>query len=434
MLPRARPPDGGLGELALARLLRLVEPGPDVRGEVARRQARYTALTLALMVPVAILALVLTALTGVNETLTDEAFVAAALVAFLVLFPLSRGPRFRLAANVTLLVTAATIWGSWHASPGAPRSTEGLFFLVIPIQMASLVLSSRNAAWFGSLNVLAVLLVHPLLGGEYGGANGSLSPALLLLVVGAIAVNSARVREKDLSAIEAAAAKLAEVDAQRLRMLNTVAHDLASPLTPLKIQMKMIPRDKPLAPERVAVIQRNLAQLERLVHDVKDLARVDAGALRLEMKAVDLADLLKAAKDAFVEDAGGRGLVLEARAEGPLVVQGDGERLTQVLYNLVTNALKFTPPGGQVAIHAERGDAAVRVRVRDTGRGLTPEEMGRLFHPFSQVHERSEVKERGTGLGLYISRQIALAHGGDLHVESEGRGKGSTFTLTLPAQ
>jgi signal transduction histidine kinase len=100
----------------------------------------------------------------------------------------------------------------------------------------------------------------------------------------------------------------------------------------------------------------------------------------------------------------------------------------------LTNALKFTPAGGRVVVEAAQEGADAVVRVRDSGRGLAPDEIPRLFKPFSQVHERSEVAERGTGLGLYISKGIVEAHGGRIGCASEGRGSGSTFSFWLPTR
>ena len=113
-------------------------------------------------------------------------------------------------------------------------------------------------------------------------------------------------------------------------------------------------------------------------------------------------------------------------------LEGDGARLMQVLFNFLTNALKFTPAGGQIDVSVRvEGDEAV-CSVHDTGGGIQPADLVRLFHPFTQVHEPSEARAPGTGLGLYISRGIAEEHGGSVSAESPGRGLGATFHLRLP--
>jgi signal transduction histidine kinase len=106
--------------------------------------------------------------------------------------------------------------------------------------------------------------------------------------------------------------------------------------------------------------------------------------------------------------------------------------LTQVMGNLLSNALKFTPSGGRVAVQVTVEETRVQVDVTDTGRGLSQDEIARLFEPFSQVHAPGEIKERGTGLGLYISREILERHGGRVWAGSGGRGIGSTFSFVLP--
>ncbi|MCA1819117.1 MAG: HAMP domain-containing histidine kinase, partial [Halobacteriales archaeon] len=139
--------------------------------------------------------------------------------------------------------------------------------------------------------------------------------------------------------------------------------------------------------------------------------------------------------ESFQESAHERGVTLTVRASGPVPVEADHERLAQVLSNLLTNALKFTPAGGAVTLRVGAGPGGgAEVAVEDSGRGLTADEAARLFQPFSQVHDPGEVKEPGTGLGLYICKGIVEAHGGRIQVKSAGRAHGSTFTFELPAR
>lgn len=114
------------------------------------------------------------------------------------------------------------------------------------------------------------------------------------------------------------------------------------------------------------------------------------------------------------------------------VVDVDGFRINQVLYNLLGNALKFTPPGGRIQVAAKQDPSHAVVTIEDTGAGLEQGDMERLFQPFVQIQQPSEASEQSTGLGLYISKAIVEAHGGTLWVESAGRGKGCTFHFTVP--
>lgn len=411
--------------------VRWIEPKDDVKSEDDRRRARYTTLALAVIVPIGAAATIVSAIEGGFGTTQGVMVLAVAILATLI--PVSRGKRHDLAAMLALAVTAAAIWGSWTLAGASPEDADTLYFLALPLWMGSLLLRSSGATVLGAVNLIATIGITSWSYAAGAPEAGHLLPVpIFLALAGGLAVNAARLRDHDIERADALAAKLKEQERSRLEMLNTIAHDLASPLTPLKLQLKLVPKDKPLPPERLAIIQRNIGQMERLVTDVKDLARLDAGALRTDLKPCDLVEIVRGAAETFREDARARDIALVETAEGRLPISADAERLTQVVYNLVTNALKFTPPGGRVELRVHRDDGRAKVLVTDSGRGLTPEEMGRLFRPFSQVHDRSEVKERGTGLGLYISRGIAKAHGGDMHVESEGRGRGSTFVVTLP--
>jgi signal transduction histidine kinase len=138
------------------------------------------------------------------------------------------------------------------------------------------------------------------------------------------------------------------------------------------------------------------------------------------------------ALDSFVDVARQNGIELAAKLEPDLQVLGDPKRLQQIMYNLLGNAFKFTEKGGHIVVEVRReGDQAL-VSVRDSGAGMQPDDLTRLFEPFSQVHDVMEKTNAGTGLGLYICRGIVEGHGGRIWAESDGRGKGSRFAFTIP--
>jgi signal transduction histidine kinase len=185
----------------------------------------------------------------------------------------------------------------------------------------------------------------------------------------------------------------------------------------------------------LAVLKRNVEHLERLVADVGDVARLEGGGLRIERRDIDLVALAKLTSESLAPQAAERQVQLTVEAPLALSVHADPGRITQVLYNLVGNALKFTPPGGSISIAIAREDGDVRIDVRDTGAGMRPDQLARLFKPFSQVHDPATVKrseDKGTGLGLFITKGIVEAHGGRVTVRSAGPGLGSTFTVSLP--
>jgi signal transduction histidine kinase len=160
---------------------------------------------------------------------------------------------------------------------------------------------------------------------------------------------------------------------------------------------------------------------------------VESGAVRYEVDEVSIAEVVAAAEALVLPQLRGRGLALDARGVDPAcVARADREKVQQVLLNLLSNAAKFTPRGGRVAVSSATADGRVLVRVRDTGIGIPAEKLESVFEPFVQVGRSLNNPTEGTGLGLAISRDLARGMGGDLHVES-AVGEGSTFILSLVA-
>jgi PAS domain S-box-containing protein len=241
------------------------------------------------------------------------------------------------------------------------------------------------------------------------------------------------------------ATESAEREAQRLReaadfktqFLNSAAHELATPLTPLKLQLASLRTRMELLPgaDRQAfdLLERNVNRLGLLVNDLLDAARLQSGHLRLLPKRLALADLAKAAASSFTDQARAAGIALQLDVrDRDLYAQADESRLTQVLFNLLNNALKFTPSGGHVRLVLRRDGPSALLEVQDDGIGLDRSQMQRLFQPFTQVHDALKVRAGGTGLGLYVTSGIMEQHGGKLEVRSDGPGHGSAFTARLP--
>ncbi|MFA5944241.1 MAG: MASE1 domain-containing protein [Candidatus Thermoplasmatota archaeon] len=224
----------------------------------------------------------------------------------------------------------------------------------------------------------------------------------------------------------------------KTNFLRTAAHELGTPLTPIKIQMHILRgllagagRDE----ERKAadILNRNISRLQVLVQDMLESARLQSGRLRLAVRPTDLAHLVHDVVETFQEPAIRSGIFLDTSGPHELPIVADPDRISQVLYNLLSNAMKFTPANGHVKVHvASEGEDQVRVTVTDTGSGFAPEKGVKLFQPFSQLHENLEVPRGGSGLGLYISRGIVEQHGGTMTGSSQGPGKGATFSFVLP--
>ncbi len=217
--------------------------------------------------------------------------------------------------------------------------------------------------------------------------------------------------------------------------LSAASHELRTPLTPILIQLSLLrgTDDKGLSKSQVRhldIIERNLQRLGVLVGDLLDIARIGTGNIVIRPEPVDVEKLIQDTLESFQDQAQHKGLDLAVAIQGPLPVEADATRISQVLYNLISNAIKFAPTGGNVKVIAYREMEGIQVRVQDDGPGLTDAQQAKLFKPFSQVHGAGAPS--GTGLGLYISHGILEQHNGRVWAESDGAGKGSTFSFWLP--
>lgn len=232
--------------------------------------------------------------------------------------------------------------------------------------------------------------------------------------------------------------RLHELDEFKTLFINTAAHELRTPLTPLKLHLHTLRSGKrgELNAEQqriVTILTRNLDRLGQLIEEVLDVGRLQAGRLSVQKQPIVVSQVVREAMDSFQEFAGKVGVTMTARVDPDLRVEADLKRLNQVLFNLFENALKFTPTGGNVSVEADRSGPSVLIRVKDTGIGLRAEDIARLFTPFTQIHDPMEQTRTGSGLGLYICKGLVQLHGGTIECESPGLGKGTTFTVTLPA-
>jgi signal transduction histidine kinase len=218
--------------------------------------------------------------------------------------------------------------------------------------------------------------------------------------------------------------------------LAMVSHDLRQMLGGIAMSAAMLARDAPAevdAPTsvraRAALIQRFTARMNRLVCDLVDVASIEAGKLVVEAKPDDLSSLVHESVELFLPSARERGLSLEMPADDqPVIAPFDRERIVQVLANLISNAIKFTPQGGRVDLRVEQSGTEAHVSVADDGIGVPPDSLATIFGRFCQVGTRNRT---GLGLGLFISRCVVEAHGGKIWAENIATG-GSRFVFTLP--
>jgi len=229
------------------------------------------------------------------------------------------------------------------------------------------------------------------------------------------------------------AESLALADTQRRNLLADIAHELRTPLTVIQGNLEgLLDGVFDLTPENVATVHRQTMVLNRLVADLRDLALAEAGQLKLELKPTDLAEVAATLGKTLETQAHEKGIVLKFEiSDTPLMVQADEQRITQVLFNLLTNAMRYTPTGGTITISAEVRDRAVVISVRDTGIGISPEELPHVFDRFYRANHSRTFSTDGSGLGLTIAKQIVEALGGHIWAQSS-LGMGSTFAFRFP--
>jgi signal transduction histidine kinase/ActR/RegA family two-component response regulator len=226
--------------------------------------------------------------------------------------------------------------------------------------------------------------------------------------------------------------------ANRLKddFLSTLSHELRTPLNAIVGWAEMLWRSKldPVASlHAVEVIRRNARMQVQMVDDLLDVSRIITGKLRLSVQPVDLGTIIMAAVDGLRPAAEAKQIRLQLQLDSPVgQVSGDPDRLQQVAWNLISNAIKFTPKGGRVIVSLDRIESHVEITVSDTGLGITPEFLPHVFDRFRQADATSTRAFGGLGLGLSIVRQLIELHGGTVRVDSEGEGLGSTFTVSLP--
>jgi signal transduction histidine kinase len=240
-------------------------------------------------------------------------------------------------------------------------------------------------------------------------------------------------RTKALRELEA---ELRDTDRRKDAFIATLAHELRNPLAPVRnaVQILQLPATTEADSQRVrTIIARQVAVMARLIDDLMDVSRINRGHIELRREPVDLHRILELALEAtrphFADNTHELRLSVPPQ---PIPLDADVTRLSQVLVNLLTNAVKYTEPGGHVDLAVQVRDGAVEMAVRDDGIGLAPEHLERVFDMFSQVDSAMPRSRGGLGIGLSLVKHLVRLHGGEVTAQSAGPGRGSTFTVTLP--
>lgn len=236
---------------------------------------------------------------------------------------------------------------------------------------------------------------------------------------------------------EQRAARQSAERANRLKdeFLATVSHELRTPLNAVLGWTKML-RAGTIPPastgRAIEAVDRNAAALATLVNDLLDVSRIVTGQLRLTPEDTDIAQLVRESLEGLRPSVDAKRLQVRSEINPVPPLHVDASRLRQVVWNLLSNAIKFTPPGGEISVRVCQGNDCVDITVSDTGQGIDPAQLPFVFNRFWQAHAVATRAVGGLGLGLAIVRHLVEAHAGSVKAESEGLGKGATFTVSLP--
>lgn len=341
----------------------------------------------------------------------------------------------RLTPWVQLTLSAALLLYGPGILTQTPVEETGLFFSVIVPLVAGLTLGGRSAARWAVLT--AAVSVAALLLGHAGYTLPATDPAPMvsksLNIISALAMTALfagrfyAVRREMFDQAEAA-------NRAKSLFLASISHEIRTPMNGVlgMTEVMLTEAKDPQAREQLEVIQRSGKLLVTLIDNLLDVTKLEAQRLTLEQADFELTPLMRDVERLFAPRAQETGVTFEVTlAEGcPAVVHGDAMRLRQVLLNLVSNALKFTSQG-RVSLRVERAEGGLSFSVEDTGIGIAPHVLSRLFSVFEQADASTTRRFGGTGLGLALSRQLVTLMGGQLQVESE-EGRGSRFHFTVP--
>lgn len=327
-----------------------------------------------------------------------------------------------------------------------PLTSSGRVFLSgKPLLCADAQRDKRVNPRYAKLWGYRALVVAPLVAGgrcigvlraghKRAGVFGRDHVRLAMMVAGhaAVVVENARLHDR----AERHVQELKRMNDAKTEFLSMVSHELLSPLSSVGGFLSLLRRGEagPVAPKQeefLALCERSVERVTRLIDDLLDVSRIEAGVVKIQKETVDLPALLAAATRDHAPQADAKGVRLEAAPGDVPPAVADPYRLRQVVDNLVSNALKFTPEGGKVLLSCRRTAEGAEVSVKDTGIGLSESERERVFERFYQVEPAGGPRRRGAGLGLAICKSLVALHGGRIWVESVP-GKGADFRFTVP--
>ena len=323
----------------------------------------------------------------------------------------------------------ATMGGS-ETVPGGGRGPMG----GAGVHEAFLSALDRSLLIGAAAALVTAALLSALLAHQVGGRLRQIRSATSAIARGRYDIRVPPMSDPDLDRVagdvNTLAATLAATEQRRSRLLGDVAHELRTPLTTIDGYLEgFIDGVIEPTPETLALLSDEVHRLHRLADDLAAVSRAEEHQLDLRMAAVDLADIARRAAQRLRPQFDDAAVQLEVTADRSVPITGDADRLTQVLTNLLGNALRATPAGGRVHVEVAVADAAT-VTVRDTGSGIAAADLPHIFERFYRADQSR--RSRGSGIGLTIAREIIAAHGGTITAASPGPAQGSVFTVVLP--
>jgi signal transduction histidine kinase len=339
---------------------------------------------------------------------------------------------------LTALVAASTYVLRWAL---AAVGLQGLTF-VVPILFAAYFFGSIMAAVAA---VLSLAVAHTIVWYEAtttvlftrqyfsGIANYAIIAALIVLYTRRHELVLRRL-DRSLEREKSARAQAEEASRLKDQFLATLSHELRTPINVILGYVQMLRADStPNAPKVLEIVQRNAEQQARLIEDVLDASRIATGTIRVNSEPVVATTLIREVVESLRPAITAKGLTIDVRTPPhPETILGDPQRLRQVFWNILSNAVKFTGSGGHIAVSVARDGDSVAISVRDNGRGIAPEFLPHVFDMFRQEDSSSTRDTAGMGLGLSLVKRFVELQGGEVTAESDGAGKGATFTCRFP--
>lgn len=343
-------------------------------------------------------------------------------------------------AYVTVRVLAPTLFdhqmsmlGGGHMMPGIGSGSGGQDGGV----RAAFLSALTTALLIGTLaSVAAAGLAAAFVTGRLVRPLNAVRATTRLIAAGHYEARVAVPAEPELAAlagdVNTLAGELASTETRRTRLLGEVAHEMRTPLTALEGYLEgLIDGVFRPEPEILSAVSDELRRLRRLADDLSALSRAEEQRLGLHPVSTDLADLARLTASRLAPQFSDAQVTLTVAAPGPLPVHADPDRITQVLTNILGNALTATPAGGTVTVQAATAGSSATVAITDTGAGLAAADLERVFERFYRAPGQPR-RSGGSGIGLTIARNITRAHGGEITASSPGPGHGATFTLAIP--